>query len=419
MKKVIVVAPVLSKSGYGVHARFVVDALSTRPDLFDLYVRPLTWGESSWIYEDTHKRKYYEFLIHKANAYGGPYDISAQVTVPPEWQNVAKINIGITAGVETNKVPLPWLRRSNSMDKLIVTSQHTADTFLKTRYDIKSEHTEEILSLVGCQKPVEVVTYPVKPLTPTDLSATVDIRPEFNFLTVTQMAPRKNMESVIRWFVEEFRNEDVGLLLKAHGANNSTPDRHRTENVLEKFVEELGPRKCKIYHIHGGMTDEELHGLYHHPRIKAYITATHGEGFGLPIYEAAYSGLPVVAPNWSGHRDFLSILTPGCKGKMKKEICFERVASDFGPVPEHALMDDIITADMKWCYPKEEKFKRALRRVYSEHKVRKRTAERLQKYLLKTFSQENQFNAMCNAVWTAAENETTEWATKMEEVQEI
>ena len=161
-KKVLVVAPLLSKSGYGVHSRFVVDALSTRPDLFDLYVSPLTWGESSWMYEDTAKRKYYDFLIKKLATFQGPFDLSVQVTVPTEWQNHAKINVGVTAGVETNKIPLDWLRRGNSMDKIIVTSKHTADTFLGTKYDIKSETTEEVLSLVGCQKPVEVVGYPVK-----------------------------------------------------------------------------------------------------------------------------------------------------------------------------------------------------------------------------------------------------------------
>jgi hypothetical protein len=165
----------LSKSGYGVHARFVVDALSTRPDLFDLYVSPLTWGESSWMYENTPKRKFYDFLIQKGANFQGPFDISVQVTVPTEWQNFAKINVGVTAGVETNKVPLPWLQRCNSMDKLIVTSQHTKSTFTQSKYDIKSEINDEVLSLVGCQKPVEVVTYPVKNLTPVNVESRVEL----------------------------------------------------------------------------------------------------------------------------------------------------------------------------------------------------------------------------------------------------
>ena len=418
-KKVLIVAPVLSKSGYGVHARFVVDALSTRPDLFDLHVSPLTWGESSWMYENTAKKKFYDFLIQKGATFQGPYDISVQVTVPTEWQNFAKINIGVTAGVETNKVPLPWLQRSNSMDKLIVTSQHTKATFLESKYDIKSEINDEVLSMVGCQKPVEVITYPVKQLEIENVEDRVKLPCEFNFLSVTQIAPRKNMEALIQWFIEEFRNEDVGLVLKSHGANNSTPDKTRTEAMLRRFVQEQGERRCKIHHIHGSMTDEELHGLYTHPGIKCYATTTHGEGFGLPIFESAYSGVPVIAPNWSGHKDFLSIAKKTGTGKIKKEPCFERVGVTFEKVPHHALMEGIITPDMSWCVPKEDKFKRAMRDVYTNYSAKKRTAEKLQTYLLETFSQDNQFEAMCNGVWTAYENETTAWAGEMEEVQTL
>ncbi len=418
-KKILVVAPLLSKSGYGVHSRFVVDALSTRPDLFDLYVSPLTWGESSWMYENTPKRKYYDFLINKLSTFQGPFDASVQVTVPTEWQKHAKINVGVTAGVETNKVPLDWLRRCNSMDKLIVTSKHTFDTFVNTKYDIKSETTEEILSLVGCQKPVDIVGYPVKELDPEDLSSSLRPTSKFNFLSITQLAPRKNMESLLQWFVEEFRNEDVGLVLKCHGANNSTADRFRTEGMLGNFLSGLGERKCKIHLIHGAMTDEEVHGLYQHPDIHAYVTATHGEGFGLPIYEAAYSGMPVIAPNWSGHKDFLFIEKESKTGRIKREPCYEKVSVTFGPVPEHALMENIITKDMQWSYPQEPKLKRAMRSVYENYKVKKKTAERLQAYLIDKFSEENQFKMMCESVWGAIENETTAWASDMEEVQEL
>ena len=420
MKKVLVVAPVLSKSGYGVHSRFVIDALSSRPDLYDVYVSPLNWGRSSWLHEDNFKRKYYNFLIQKAASYQGEFDVSIQVTVPTEWKGLAKINIGITAGVETDRVPLDWLRRANSMDKIIVTSAHTADTFLKTKYDIKNEHTDEVLSLVGCQKPVEVVTYPVRNIVPVDLSEKIKLPTDFNFLSITQMAPRKNIEDALKWFVEEFREEEnVGLLLKAHGENNSIPDRYKSERLLKGFIEQLGPRKCKIYHIHGAMSDEELHGLYVHPQMSAYLTATHGEGFGLPIFESAYSGLPVIAPAWSGHVDFLSTTTKNKAGKIKRETCYEKVAVDIVPVPEIALMPGIITKDMNWCRPKEDKFKRAMRSVFTELKAKKTTANRLQTHILETFSEENQHKAMSDAIWSGIENETTRWAENMETVQKI
>ena len=42
MKKVLVRGPILSRSGYGEHARFVYRILKSREDLFDIYIQPLS-----------------------------------------------------------------------------------------------------------------------------------------------------------------------------------------------------------------------------------------------------------------------------------------------------------------------------------------------------------------------------------------
>ena len=56
-----------------------------------------------------------------------------------------------------------------------------------------------------------------------------------------------------------------------------------------------------------------MNSLYNHPKIKAMISFTKGEGFGRPLLEFSLTGKPVLASNWSGHLDFLkhSILLQG------------------------------------------------------------------------------------------------------------
>ena len=39
---------------------------------------------------------------------------------------------------------------------------------------------------------------------------------EFNFLIISQFGIRKNLTNTIKWFVEEFKNEDVGLVVKTN-----------------------------------------------------------------------------------------------------------------------------------------------------------------------------------------------------------
>ena len=70
-----------------------------------------------------------------------------------------------------------------------------------------------------------------------------------------------------------------------------------------------------VYVAYGDFSYEEMNDLYNHPKVKAHISFTKGEGFGRPLLEAALTSKPIIASNWSGHIDFLnkesSVLLPG------------------------------------------------------------------------------------------------------------
>jgi glycosyltransferase involved in cell wall biosynthesis len=48
-----------------------------------------------------------------------------------------------------------------------------------------------------------------------------------------------------------------------------------------------------------------MNSLYNHPKIKAMISFTHGEGYGRPLQEFAMIGKPVIVSDWSGQLDFI------------------------------------------------------------------------------------------------------------------
>ena len=419
MKKVLVIGPLLTRSGYGEHARFVVDSLLSKPELYDVYIHPLSWGKSSWSYDHDYKRQMYEFLIQKKESYNGEYDFSLQITIPNEFVHAAPINIGVTAGVETTTVPREWIMRSNSMDKLIVTSQFTKSSFDDTEYEVEAQMNDEIQKFKGVAKPIEVVTYPIK-----DEEGKIDseklscVTTDFNFLTIAQMAPRKNLEQTIACFVDEFRdNENVGLIIKSHAQNHSIMDRDLTERALFPSVQRLGERKCKIYHIHGDMDECEIQGLIRHPKVNAYCTTTFSEGFGLPLFDAAAAGVPIVAPKFSGYLDFLHIPKKNNKGKITKDFCFEPIKVEIKEIPPHAVMPDILLEGSKWGYPDYDKTKKALKNVYTKYVAKKKIAENLQSYVLEEFSRDRQLERMCEAIRTGYENETVDWNNKMSEVK--
>ena len=308
-KKILLKGPILTRSGYGEQARFALRSLRSREDLFDIHIMPLDWGRTSWISLIDEERKWIDDTIEKTIAYvqgGGKYDISLQVTIPNEFERIATTNIGYTAGIETDRVAPVWIQKGNeAVDKLIVVSEHSKQVFENTQVTAQNGVTGEIVDDYKLNNPIEAVGYPVKSynnLPELEINTTTD----FNFLVVAQNGPRKNIPNTIKWFVEEFADdENVGLILKSNLSKNCLMDREKMFHDLKEFLNHLPEHKCKVYLLHGDMTDEEMHSLYVNKNVSAFLSLAHGEGFGLPIFEAAYSSLPVVSVVWSGQADFL------------------------------------------------------------------------------------------------------------------
>ena len=404
-KKILVSGPGLTRSGYGEQCRFALRALRAHEDRFDIYFNPLNWGSTSWVADNDEERVWMDSLIRKTMGYnqaGGKYDYSLQVTIPNEWQNIATINIGYTAGIETDKVSPEWLQAANSVNKIIVVSNHSKKVFTDTVYQAQDPNTGQKFDY-SCSTPIEVVNFPARIIEPASLD--LELTTDFNFLTVAQWSPRKNLKNTFRLFVEEFFDQDVGMIVKANMTKNSLLDRGAIYKKISKALSkpEYKDRKCKIYLLHGDMSDQEMSALYRHPKVKAYTTLTHGEGFGLPIFEAVQAGLPVVAPGWSGHMDFLYAPSNSKKNKNKMRPHFVNVDFGLKNVQDAAVWKGVIQPDSKWAFAKQGSYKMNLRRVYKEYDRFESAAKRLQKHVLKNFSEEQMYKKFADAILPESE----------------
>lgn len=378
-KKVLIRGPILTSSGYGEHARMVYRALKSEPNLFDIYIQPLPWGQTSWLWQDNQERRDIDELINKTQLHfqqGGQIDIALLVTVPNEWERVAPLTIGVTAGIETSKVSPQWLIKTDQfVDKIIVPSEFSAEIFKKTIYKAKDQFDKEVE--LKLEKPIHVVGYPIKKFENLpDLNLNLDY--DFNFLCVAQAGPRKNLEKTVDYFYKTFKDKKVGLVLKISKANACVRDRIFCMNMLQNFKQSYQNAECKVYLLHGAMTDEEIHALYVHPKIKCLLSLTHGEGFGLPLFEAAYSGLPIISHEWGGQTDFLFVEENG-----KKKAHFARVEFDLKTIQPEAVWEGLLEKDSMWAYPKEFSACTKMMEVYKDHGRFKGQAKKLKEYLLK------------------------------------
>ena len=417
MKKVLIRGPILTRTGYGEQARFAYRALKSRPDLFDVYVIPTNWGQTGWIIEDTEERKEIDAAvvattkhIQYAQQIGvPPFDISVQVTIPQEWEKIAPVNIGFTAGTETTHISLKWVESSRLVDRIIAVSEHTKEAFVNTEYTGQDTNGQPVSA--KCLTPIDVVGFPVKDTTPAPME--FNTQTDFNFLSVLQWSPRKNLENTIMWFLEEFKeDENVGMIVKANIAKNCHVDRIHTEKRLKALKERAGEHKCKLYLLHGNCTDEEMIGLYNNENVHAFINLAHGEGFGLPIFEAAANGLPIVAPNWGGQKDYLNA-TVETKRKGKKRTKTRCLASKvdykLSNIQKEAAWENVLIPESSWCYPQKSSYKNALRDVYKNYDRFRGQAKKLKASVETNFSEEAQNKKFVDSVLASCEN-TTETA---------
>ena len=179
------------------------------------------------------------------------------------------------------------------------------------------------------------------------------------------------------------------------------------ENMLKTFAAE--DIKCKLYLIHGDMSDNEMIGLYSHPKVKALISLSHGEGFGLPLFEASYTGLPIVTTNWSGQCDFLNVPTKVRKKGAKKKTqtvmkpLFGEVEYSLGPIQKEAVWEGVLQPESMWCYADAASFKNIIQDVFSDYDKYKEMAKKLKTYIQKELEANKQYDAFANAVYPAQE----------------
>jgi glycosyltransferase involved in cell wall biosynthesis len=369
LKNVIIRAPLLSVSGYGVHSRQILKWLMSKED-FNVICQVVQWGNTFWMLDhDAEDGLVGEVMKRSINIAQKP-DMSFQVQLPDEWDaDLAKFNVGVSAVVETDICHPRWIEGVNKMDLVIV----------------PSEHAKKVLESSGnITTPVEVVGEWYHTVIDTDIeNCNIDYNfdTDFNFLCIAQFtgnnaeSDRKNLYYTIKWFCEEFAGDkDVGLVLKTNHGRSTKIDRQLTKNKIRQVVSEVRKGEYpRVHLIHGNLSQSEISGLYRHDQIKCLISLTRGEGFGLPLLEAAACDLPVIATNWSAHIEFLKL------GR------FIPINYNLQNIHSSKIDDRIFIEGQKWAEPSESDFKKKVKKFKERSQIPKQWAEDLGKKIRSSF----------------------------------
>jgi glycosyltransferase involved in cell wall biosynthesis len=287
-------------------------------DKYDIKIIPLRWGNTPQNQVDGESEFGRWMLERVISEIGEKPDVFMQVSVANEFEPKGHYNIGVTAGVETTICPKDFIDGSNKMDLIIVPSNFTKQNLGGTVYQQKDQASGQIVGEIKTNTPIEVLFEGVD----TEIfskgggkDVLENVKEDFNFLIVGHWLrgelgqDRKDIGMAIKTFATVFqylpKDKRPGLIVKTSHAGFSVIDREGTREKLESVLKPLGDKCPSVYLIHGDMEETDMSNLYHHPKVKAMLSFTKGEGYGRPMAEFTLTGKPIITSGWSGQLDFL------------------------------------------------------------------------------------------------------------------
>ena len=319
----VISCPFDTYSGYGARARDVVKAI-IELDKYKVELLSQRWGETSWGFCKDHpewKFLYKHLATHEWQKVQP--DIWMQITIPNEFQPVGKYNIGLTAGIEATACKAEWIEGLNRMDMNWVSSNFSKRTLESMVFDQKDQQSQQIIGQVKLQKPIEVLFEGVditkyKTIPSSDIKNITlkNLKESFCYLFVGHWMQgevghdRKNVGILVKNFYEAFKDKrgpKPALILKCSTGVASYMSRDAILDKIKQIRQGLKSSNLpNIYLLNGEFNDSEMNELYNHPKVKAMVSLTKGEGFGRPLLEFSMTGKPIIASGWSGHIDFLN-----------------------------------------------------------------------------------------------------------------
>lgn len=380
--KILIAGPFNSYSGYGNHARMIAKSfIKLKEKEWDIQLINNIWGSCTEGYLEDHADIYLSNYLVNQPLNQQP-DGFILISVAHEMQKFGKhFNILISAISETNICSIETLEGCNRADLIIVPSKFNKDILENTKIEAIDNRNGQIKN-ISLNSKVEILHEGIdtnifykyenlkKEIDYKVYNDLFNIKENFLFLYTGAFIERKNVDGLVKCFINTFKNKtnQPALLLKTNGPSPTIIDK---ENILEKIRNIQNQFKNdkipQIYLLHGEFKDKEINSIYNHPKVKCMVSFTRGESYGLPLAEFSLTGKPILTSNWSGHLDFLH-----------KNNCV-LINGKLEQISPESIMNGVLIKESSWFSIDDNEAKKYLKDIY----------ENYDKYIKKSINQIN------------------------------
>ena len=282
------------------------------------------------------------------------------------------------------------LRLAHAGKKILHTMMETSKTLHEgyvgriNLYDeiwIPTHQGKELFEENGVRPPIRVMPLGVDTIRYNPNAKPMDFKfglKDFVFVSVFKWGYRKGYDILLKAFMEEFSDkDDVSLLIVSR-----TDVNHKPEVIAEDFKNirnGIAKESNKLPHValyDKIIREKDMPGIY--TAANAFVLISRGEGFGLPYYEAAAAGIPIIGSYCSGQTDLLTeegayLVEPDSYSKASINGNMSKLAKHCG------FYEDQIFPD--FGRPAIEMTKTHMRSVYEDYGSAEEKAAILGKYV--------------------------------------
>lgn len=363
MKGVKYIAPYLDHSGYGEASRNYILALHEAG--VPLTIEPRRFESNPPPVGTEQERR----IFHQLETNGLDFDTVIVHLTPdlaPDYKKKYPDKYMISYTVWETSLTHPfWAKCCNQMDEVWVPCDWNIQAFRDS----------------GVTVPMYKIHHGIDPAAYTNISTSNFALPNHNpdsfvFYSIFQWNSRKNPEGLLRSYFNAFTGEDnVRLIMKTY-VGRGLPAHEESRQIREVIQRIKADMQLQSYPrlslITDSLSTEKMRAL--NMLCDAYVSLTHGEGFGLTMLEAGLAGKPVIATGMGGNMEY-----------MNADNSYP-VPFDWGFVTGMGSFNPWYWGNQQWGNPNLPEASRLMRHVFDNREEANEKGRLLQRHIKDNFN---------------------------------